>query len=308
VVRLRGPGVGKFLRTFFSKTPQAGRCVHGELRDGRTIIDDPVVVLAADGSWVDVCLHGGAWVIESTLALAEREGFQIVDGDAVPDLALDDAEDLLEREMLAHLSQARTEAAIRLLLAQPELWRNKTGKVDPDDRTLWRLLNPPLVAIIGEPNVGKSTLANRLFGQQRSITADQPGTTRDWVGEMADINGLAVTLVDTPGIRQSEDSIERAAIAASREKIMASDLAILVLDATREPTTRINHPGALVAINKIDQPAEWDFQSIQAVRISAKIGRGVEELCDEIHRRLGVQRVNELRACWWTERQRSELR
>ena len=56
------------------------------------------------------------------------------------------------------------------------------------------------VAIVGPPNVGKSTLANRLFGQARSITADQPGTTRDWVGGVADIVGLAVTLVDTPGV------------------------------------------------------------------------------------------------------------
>ena len=67
----------------------------------------------------------------------------------------------------------------------------------------------------GAPNVGKSTLANQLFAQQRSITADLPGTTRDWVGEMANIDGLPVMLVDTPGVRETSDAIEREAIERS---------------------------------------------------------------------------------------------
>jgi small GTP-binding protein len=304
VVRVRGAGVGKFLGDHFSKVTQANRCVHGELRDAERVIDDPVVVVSADGLWADFCLHGGSWVVESAIALAQREGFEFVNDGA--ESALDEAGDMLEREMLAHLPAARTEAAIRLLLAQPECWRKSRGKIDPDDVTLWRLLNPPVVAIIGEPNVGKSTLANFLFGQQRSITADVPGTTRDWVGEMADINGLAATLVDTPGIRDSEDGIERAAIEASAQKISGSDLAIEVLDATREPVRRIDHAGAIVVVNKIDQRAAWDFGAIEAICISAKAGNGIDALCGEIHRRLGVRRTGELRACWWTERQRLE--
>ena len=86
-----------------------------------------------------------------------------------------------------------------MLLNQPAAWRKG---IDPaamlKDMTLWRLLHPPKIAIVGEPNVGESTLANRLFGQQRSITADVPGTTRDWVGEMADIGGLAAMLIEYP--------------------------------------------------------------------------------------------------------------
>ena len=94
------------------------------------------------------------------------------------------------------------------------------------DRSLWWLLHPPRVAIVGRPNVGKSTLANQLFARERSITADLPGTTRDWVGELADVNGLAVMLVDTPGLRDAADPIERAAIAGARGQIAAADLVV----------------------------------------------------------------------------------
>ena len=116
----------------------------------------------------------------------------------------------LEREMLAHLPLARTELGVRVLLAQTGrlggLRRGAAAGSGRDagrellaDRSLWWLLHPPRVAIVGAANAGKSTLANQLFAQERSITADLPGTTRDWVGEVADIDGLPVMLVDTPG-------------------------------------------------------------------------------------------------------------
>src|SRR5690606_3480586 len=98
-----------------------------------------------------------------------------------------------------------------------------------DDASLRNLLRLPRVAIIGTPNVGKSTLANQLFAQERSITADLPGTTRDWIGEIANIDGLAVMLVDTPGQGQPRDPVEAAAVDASIHQIDASDLIVLVL-------------------------------------------------------------------------------
>jgi small GTP-binding protein len=312
VVRLSGPLVGEFLQRCFSKNPLRNRCVHGELRDGEFVIDDPIVVLADDGSWADVSLHGGAWVVESALALAGREGFDLVPGGTLPlpNAAVSDAGSAFEREVLAYLPLARTEPAIRMLLDQPNAWRRAVGAgMDARsvlaDQTLWRLLNPPRIAIVGEPNVGKSTLANQLFGRQLSITADLPGTTRDWVGEFADIGGLAVVLVDTPGQRDAEDAIERAAIAASQEQIEGSDLVLNVLDATARPTNAVDRPGALVVVNKTDQPSSWDFRSLDAIEISARTGAGLEKLRREIHRCLGVVGPNDSRPCWWTERQKA---
>ena len=142
----------------------------------------------------------------------------------------------------------------------------------------------PKIAIVGEPNVGKSTLANRLFGKERSITADLPGTTRDWVGEIADIEGLAVMLIDTPGQREAADTIEQAAIAASQGPIDASDLIVVVFDATVPQLMRSNMP-VLVVVNKTDQPFGWDFSSQNPICISARTGGGIEEFSRRIHER-----------------------
>jgi small GTP-binding protein len=324
VVRIRGARVGGFLQRFFSKTAVAGRCVHGELRDGKSQIDDCLIVVADDGKWADICVHGGAWVIESVLMLAEREGFEVLEAKLpVAAEALDEAGGEMEREMLMHLPLARNERAIRMLLDQPKAWRAAlksrvegfASTLDAaavlGDRTLWRLLHPGQIAIVGEPNVGKSTLANRLFGQQRSITADVPGTTRDWVGEMADVAGMPAVLIDTPGLRQTDDAIERAAISASGEKISESELVIEVLDATwtsRGPgCTSGAWQAGIIVVNKIDLPAGWDSQSVDAIRVSAKTGQGIDELCMAIHQRMGIQFLHENRPRWWTERQRDVL-
>jgi small GTP-binding protein len=311
VVRIRGPRVPDFLARCFSKIARAGKCVHGELRDNGEIIDDPVVVISDAGDWADICLHGGPWIVASTLELCRREGFSILETKiGLPVEALDDATDVWEREMLMHLPQALTPPALRMLLNQPTLWREAIkGPLDAaailEDQTLWRLLHPPQIAIVGEPNVGKSTLANWLFGAERSITANVPGTTRDWVGEMADIAGMPALLLDTPGHRETDDAIERAAIVASEKKIAQSDLIIIVLDATRQPQILLPVTGKkITVVNKIDQPVAWDFHAANAVEISAKTGHGIDKLHSAIHREMGITDWDEHRLRWWTDPQR----
>src|SRR5580658_1245332 len=126
VIRIRGSGVPEFLQKFFSRPPSPEMCVHGELRDGQSTIDDCLVVLDRTGNWADICLHGGSWVIESTLKLARREGFEIIDS-KLPVIAeaFDEAADELEREVLQYLPMALTEPAIRMLLNQPAAWRKE---------------------------------------------------------------------------------------------------------------------------------------------------------------------------------------
>src|SRR5690606_12064877 len=106
-----------------------------------------------------------------------------------------------------------------------------------------------------------STLANQLFAQERSITADLPGTTRDWVGEIANLDGLAVMLIDTPGLRMTDDLVEREAIERSGQQVRAADLVVVVLDASvpaaEQLAHRQAHPNALIVVNKCDRAA-WD--------------------------------------------------
>ena len=305
VVRIGGPRVERFLAAHFSRPARAGHAVHAELRDGERVLDDPVVVLDATGQNADINLHGGPWVVTSVLDLLRREGFELVESsqDTLPADAVD-ADDPLWRDVLTHLPLARTEQALRVLLAQPGAWAR--GELPRrDDASLWWLLHPPRVAIVGPPNVGKSTLANQLFAQERSITADLPGTTRDWVGEMANLDGLAVMLVDTPGVRETSDAIERIAIERSGAEVKRADLIVLVLDASAQMTAEERsliaaYPDAIVVLNKSDRAAGNAMPS--GIPTVATTGDGIDELRVEIRKRFGCESFDEHRARWWTER------
>jgi tRNA modification GTPase len=311
VVRVAGPATGAFLATHFSKPCAVGRCVHGELRDGDAVIDDPVVVIGPGASFADISLHGGPWVVRRAIELAVQAGFrESSDGTIV------DADGRLEGELLTALPLARTELALRTLLAQPAAWQ-AVSRQPPGttlrrvlaDEALFNLLRLPRVAIVGVPNAGKSTLANALFGVDRSITADLPGTTRDWVGEIADIDGLAVMLIDTPGLRDTADTIERRAIELAGVQVGTADLVIVVLDATQplEPNQSAivqRHPVAIVAVNKSDQPCDWRPHIAGGIEMQARSGVGIAELKREILRRFDCVDVDPNQARCWTGRQR----
>lgn len=320
VVRLTGAGVSEFLRDHFDKAVTPGRCVHGTLSDGGAVIDDPVVVLSAHGTVADLSVHGGPWVVHSVATLARRRGFDWVDSAPRPVHEESvDGDDEIAREVAQYLPLATTEQAVRVLLAQPAAWEEprREGRGPGDaaavlaDRGLHWLLHPPRVAIVGIPNVGKSTLANQLFAQERVITADVPGTTRDWVGEPANVDGLAVVLVDTPGQRDAADPIEREAIHRSREQVSAADLVLVVIDPTqpneKQAALGRQHPDALRVVNKSDRGEVED--GLAAIRTIATTGAGIDRLRDVIRAHfLGPAPFDLARRRWWTERQKVLLR
>ena len=309
VVRIEGGRVRAFLDEHFSRPLAPSRCVHGELRDGDSVVDDPVVILADNGLAAEIHLHGGPWVVAATLELLRRNGFDVLESSSGPlDLNAVAGETLLEREVLAYLPLARTEEGLRLLLAQVQNWTTLL-KAPLDIQALDRIgdltpmLFPPRVAIVGAPNVGKSTLANQLFAQERSITADVPGTTRDWVGEIANLDGLPVMLVDTPGVRESEDPIERAAIARSGEVVRAADLVVEVRDASNEAgAERPPSPGTLVVLNKADKRAAPDTR--HDLETVATTGQGIDILRQAIRAHFGFEPPDLTRAMIWTDRHR----
>jgi tRNA modification GTPase len=319
VVRLVGPGVGGFLRRRFSRPVEVGRCVHGLLRDiKQRVIDDPVVVLCRDDV-TDVNVHGGAWVVRAVVEQARADGFDLIQSaDQVTPAKAVDGETAIEREMLRWLPRATTELALRALLSQPAAWAGLRRRGDPleirrvvEDESLFHLLNPPRVAIVGPANVGKSTLANQLFGQERSITADVAGTTRDWVGEIASIDGLAVMLLDTPGRRETSDAIERAAIDGSREQVAAAELVVLVFDRSVPMTDADRellegHPGAICVANKTDRSSVWDGAGM--IQTVATTGAGVDWLRSAILRRFGCENCSSDQPRWWANEQRKLLR
>ena len=118
------------------------------------------------------------------------------------------------------------------------------------------------IAILGKPNVGKSSLFNQLVGTDRAIVAAGPGTTRDMLRETIDLDGIRLGLVDTAGIRASDDEVEREGVVRARGAASVADLVVLVLDRSR-PLEEIDDAllretaaaPRVVVVNKIDLPA-----------------------------------------------------
>jgi tRNA modification GTPase len=138
------------------------------------------------------------------------------------------------------------------------------------------------VAIVGEPNVGKSSLFNALVGSARAIVTDIPGTTRDLVTETVDLEGLRVTLIDTAGARHTEDAIEVEGVARSKQAAGAADLVLFVADqstAWSDPGQIFGHANidrSVLVASKADLPAAWHQD--EAISISAPLGLGMERL------------------------------
>lgn len=140
------------------------------------------------------------------------------------------------------------------------------------------------LAIVGRPNVGKSSLFNRLLEQDRAIVTDIPGTTRDLVSETASLEGIPVRMVDTAGIRQAADVIENLGIERSYQAMADADVTLVVVDASRAPEAedmeligRARARGkSLLVGNKCDLGRAGTLDGMIAV--SALTGQGVSEL------------------------------
>ena len=315
VVRLAGPLNAAFAAAHLSRPPRPGKCVHCDLVDGKIVLDDVLAVMV-DAHRLDLNLHGGAYVVQATLRLLTRFGYAVTDWADAPEMVFDPA-DPIAGQIARDLPQAKSIETLRLLTAQPAAWREMIVSADRvaatqalADVTLERMLATPTVAIVGPANVGKSTLANALFGRERSITADLPGTTRDWVGDEADLDGLVVRLVDTPGERATDDPIEAAAQRAARPVVVAADLVVVAVDGStptpaeaRELLAR--YPAALVVRTKADRPRNATVE--RAIDVAAIDGTGLNALRAAVRGRLGCEDVVSPHARCWTPDQRAAL-
>jgi tRNA modification GTPase len=150
------------------------------------------------------------------------------------------------------------------------------------------------VAIVGAPNVGKSSLFNALVGSSRAIVAAMPGTTRDFLTEVVDIDGLRVTLVDTAGLRETSDPVESAGVERSQQAIAVADLVLTVVDGSCRCLSQIIDNKELIVSNKSDLPnAEKAEKTPGAVFVSALTGEGLDDLRRQIVAALEVGAVRD---------------
>jgi len=165
-----------------------------------------------------------------------------------------------------------------------------------------RLLHRGLqTAIIGRPNVGKSSLLNALLGEERAIVTSVPGTTRDTIrGEMT-MNGIRIELTDTAGIRETDDPVERIGVKRSENTWKSADLTLIVMDGSEAMTEEDKkllkdlHGEAVIVINKADLPQKLSMQEIRMIQpdtrqiiVSAKDPETLQPLKDELRRKAAV--------------------
>lgn len=150
--------------------------------------------------------------------------------------------------------------------------------------------------IFGEPNVGKSSLLNRLLGFERAIVSEIAGTTRDTIEETINLRGIPLRLVDTAGVREAADRIEAEGIQRTVRQIEAADLLLEIADASRPKPEDAVFPASaakhLLVLNKIDLGEHPSWEKTPAVRLSCGTGEGFDTLSETIREALHFGEVD----------------
>lgn len=255
--------------------------------------------------WIEIHSHGGRRVVQWLLDELSKAGCTVCESD---DFLSRSGQSRLRNQAAMALTRAPTARIAGILLDQFRgaldaaiteiVVAIERGDIPGAERRLdevlqysnigRRLVSGWRIAVCGPPNVGKSSLINRLSGYARCIVTPTPGTTRDAVAVSMAIDGWPVHLVDTAGQRSTVDTLERTGIERAQEEMAGADLVLWLDDAASpQPAYPPESPSQLFVINKIDLVAEPPTQGDAA--ISAATGQGIDDLLSIIGHRLVPQ-------------------
>ncbi len=219
-------------------------------------------------------------MLSKVLQPARRELIEIA---SHLETALEFVEDDVTPETRAQLSTRLTKVRDQLCDLEASY---EAGRIIHDGLT---------VVFAGKPNSGKSSIFNELLEHERAIVTDVPGTTRDPLREAMDLRGVPVLFVDTAGIRESAESVERVGIARSLEHVSEADLVLFVLDESQEYSDedefiwrKVQSKPCLAVRNKIDLPSRLQLPEqvqmgcLESISVSALLGENLDQLVERI--------------------------
>lgn len=324
-------------RPFSANAPN--RIVYGRFVVGDEVIDDVLVSSVPDRvpPAVDLCAHGGVRILERILEALQREGAPIRES-SEEYARVWPAANRIQQEIVEALQQARTDRAVRFIARQHhnlmpsleriaaiiesdlEQARERLGVMLGGFRAARTLIEGATLAIVGPPNSGKSTLFNRLVGRSAAVVSPLAGTTRDWVGQPVQMQGIPLFLVDTAGWQPSSDTLETMAIERGLEVGATAQVRLLVLDgsqpmgsgAVRRPWAPGKPSHWLIVVNKGDLTPAWPMDSLppevadlsrDRIEVSARNGTGIDHLVERITTALGFAGWDDEQPQFFTARQ-----
>ena len=253
--------------------------------NGKMDLTQAEAVMDLIGAQTDLALRAATEQLEGRLGEKFRE---LRDGlievlahiEAYIDFPDEDIDPATGDALLAKIDAVRANASALLATARP-------GKI---------LREGVRTVIYGAPNVGKSSLLNLLLGYERAIVSARPGTTRDVIEEVIDLRGIPLRIVDTAGMRESDDEIEREGMARTQRQVERADLVLHVVDASGPisdfPSARSGPGGrfqisdletrTLLVLNKSDLGEHESWHGVEGVRISCLKSEGIAALDDAI--------------------------
>jgi tRNA modification GTPase len=252
--------------------------------------NEDLIVVRKDNHSFEIQCHGSLAAVQSI-----KEDLWIFDAvESDEPLSWTFSNQSHQAEVSIALEAGKTQRCAKHLLQQFHLWEDP-GVLDTDSieqaqsytKFGLRLSGHWTIVLCGRPNVGKSSLINAIAGFDRAIVHETAGTTRDLVSQQTAIDGWPVELIDSAGIRETDNDIEQAGISRARNVIESADLVIHIVDATSDmpfDPAISQHRAGLVVVNKIDlcEKHQNPDATCPVVSISAKTGQGINEFLQAV--------------------------
>jgi small GTP-binding protein len=328
-ILLHGPGVNSILSQVFTPTVsfQTGSIFHGRIIENGQILDQVVIGCEEENRFVIHC-HGNPILVQKIVQLFVRTGAQLTD---LENAVSKDFDTLLKQEAYAEQLKAVTIEGVKIIQFQINGGLSATIKGWLDDsvsmekiqeqcrrildrsRIARRIIHGVKIVLAGPANSGKSTLLNTLAGSEKAIVSEIAGTTRDWVSVFIHTGPLRAEIIDTAGLGRDavRDAVDKEAQQRTLELIHQCDCILGIEDCMNPSKTDYSFPLGIPVIevwNKSDlSGGKLPQAESGAVRISAKTGEGIENLLNEIQRRLQVCDFDPAMPVVFTTRQKKLL-